>query len=294
MTMETRWRWTMPVTYTWAAEQIRRIFQCRIPTRGPSTHDDWIEGIIVGKDTCAYVVGSTKSSNFPTVNPYQTDQYGDDAFVTKLSVDGSSLVYSTYLGGSGADYGYDITVDNQGQAAVTGYTASINFPEVDSLQENQATDDAFVTKFSVDGASLVFSTYFGGNGVDHGESIVTDPTGSDIYVAGYTVSTDLPTVNAYQSSFQGANDAFVVKIHSDVVPPYLTGDADGNDLINISDAVYLISYIFGGGPAPDTLAAGDANCDGIVNVSDAVYLIAYIFGGGPPPGDPDNDGTPDC
>jgi hypothetical protein len=63
----------------------------------------------------------------------------------------------------------------------------------------------------------------------------------------------------------------------------ICGDADGDEIVNISDAVYLISYIFGGGPAPDPLLAGDCDCDEIVNISDAVYLIAYIFGGGPEP-----------
>jgi hypothetical protein len=75
---------------------------------------------------------------------------------------------------------------------------------------------------------------------------------------------------------------------------YSCGDADGNGVTNVSDAVYLISYIFGGGPPPDPLLSGDLDCNGIVNVSDAVYLIAYIFGGGPPPCDPDDDGVPDC
>jgi hypothetical protein len=69
-----------------------------------------------------------------------------------------------------------------------------------------------------------------------------------------------------------------------VIPlPYICGDADGNEIVNISDAVYLIAYIFGGGPEPDPLIAGDADCNSIVNISDAVYLIAYIFGGGPEP-----------
>lgn len=64
---------------------------------------------------------------------------------------------------------------------------------------------------------------------------------------------------------------------------YLCGDADGNDIVNISDAVFLISYIFGGGPPPDPFDAGDVDCNEIVNISDVVYLIAYIFGGGPGP-----------
>jgi hypothetical protein len=78
------------------------------------------------------------------------------------------------------------------------------------------------------------------------------------------------------------------------VPTYAAGDADGNGIINISDAVYLITYIFGGGPPPDPLLAGDCDCNEIVNISDAVYLISFIFGGGPPPGDPDDNGVPDC
>jgi hypothetical protein len=68
--------------------------------------------------------------------------------------------------------------------------------------------------------------------------------------------------------------------------PFVPGDADGNGIVNVSDVVYLIAYIFGGGPGPDPLEAGDADCNDIVNISDAVYLIAYIFGGGPPPCDP--------
>jgi hypothetical protein len=75
---------------------------------------------------------------------------------------------------------------------------------------------------------------------------------------------------------------------------YVCGDADGNGIVNVSDAVSLISYIFGGGPPPEPLAAGDLNCDGIVNVSDVVYAIAYIFGGGSAPCDPDGNGVPDC
>lgn len=64
---------------------------------------------------------------------------------------------------------------------------------------------------------------------------------------------------------------------------YLPGDADGNGIVNISDVVFLVDYIFGGGPAPDPVEAGDADCNGIVNISDAVYLVEYIFGGGPAP-----------
>ncbi len=77
-------------------------------------------------------------------------------------------------------------------------------------------------------------------------------------------------------------------------PPYICGDADDNEIVNISDAVYMISYIFGGGEAPTPMIAGDCDCNGIVNISDAVYLISYIFGGGASPCDSNGDGDPDC
>jgi hypothetical protein len=64
---------------------------------------------------------------------------------------------------------------------------------------------------------------------------------------------------------------------------YLCGDADRSGDINIADVVYLVAYIFSGGPAPDPLASGDADCDGVAIISDAVYLVAYIFSGGPAP-----------
>jgi hypothetical protein len=70
------------------------------------------------------------------------------------------------------------------------------------------------------------------------------------------------------------------------VSAFVCGDADGNAIVNVSDVVYLITYIFAGGPSPDPLATGDVDMNEIVNVSDAVYLIGYIFGGGPPPCEP--------
>jgi hypothetical protein len=100
--------------------------------------------------------------------------------------------------------------------------------------------------------------------------------------------TDL-SVGVYFWSVQAIDNCFIGSAfaaeHQFVIgePSYVCGDADANEIVNISDAVYLIAYIFGGGSAPDPYPAGDADCNGIVNISDAVYLIAYIFGGGPAP-----------
>jgi hypothetical protein len=86
-------------------------------------------------------------------------------------------------------------------------------------------------------------------------------------------------------------DTQVVNIN---VTDVVCGDADASGAPDIDDVVYLIAYIFSGGPAPVPYASGDANCDGGVDIDDVVYLIAYIFSGGPAPCDPDGDEVPDC
>jgi hypothetical protein len=76
---------------------------------------------------------------------------------------------------------------------------------------------------------------------------------------------------------------------------YLCGDANADEIVNVSDAVYLINYVFiFGSPAPDPIESGETNCDGTVNVSDAVWIFNYVFIGGNEPGDIDGDGEPDC
>ena len=89
-----------------------------------------------------------------------------DAFVTKLNAAGSALVYSTYLGGSGDDDGNGIAVDSSGNAYVTGYTDSTNFPTANAFQAafGGGSGDAFVTKLNAAGSALVYSTYLGGSG----------------------------------------------------------------------------------------------------------------------------------
>jgi hypothetical protein len=179
-----------------------------------------------------YVTGITSSSNFPTLNPYQTYQGYYDVFVTKLSSFGNSLIYSTYLGGRWDDVGNDIAVDGNGCAYVTGYTDSDNFPTLNPYQTDQGGGDVFVTKLSSSGASLIYSTYLGGSGSDNhfgGGAIAVDGSGY-AYVTGVTNSTDFPTLNPYQGTFQGGNyDVFVTKLSS-----------SGNSLI-------YSTYLGGGG-----------------------------------------------
>jgi hypothetical protein len=171
---------------------------------------DTAKGVAVDNLGYIYITGATDSTNFPTKNPFQKDQPGRDAFVTKLSPTGNALVYSTYLGGSDYDYAWAIAVDSEGNACVAGETQSKNFPRKNSYQGNQPDFDAFVTKLSAAGNKLIYSTYLGGNGPDYAYDVRMDRRG-DVYVAGWTFSTNFPTVNPLQKD-QPDGDAFVTKI----------------------------------------------------------------------------------
>jgi hypothetical protein len=175
--------------------------------------DEFVGGIAVDASGNAYLVGSTYSTDFPTMNPLQLTNSGvGDAFVTKLNAGGSALVYSTYLGGNGYDGGGGIALDASGDIYVTGATESTNFPTANSLQPiNHGALDAFVTKLNAAGSALVYSTYLGGTGYDGGNGIAVNSVGS-AYVTGVTQSTDFPTVNPSQSGYGGGTDGFVAKL----------------------------------------------------------------------------------
>jgi hypothetical protein len=153
----------------------------------------------IAVDGCgnAYVVGETPFSSFPTTaGAFDTTINGSsDVFVTKLAADGSSLVYSTYIGGNHADggshtnhQGMGIAVDASGAAYITGRTTSTDFPVTpgafDSSLAIQA--DAFVVKLNADGSNLVYATYLGGLGDQHGLGIAVDGSGN-AYVGGVSV-----------------------------------------------------------------------------------------------------------
>ena len=211
--------------------------------------DDFSRGIALDVNGNAYITGwtvcRTAICTFPTVNAFQPNFAGgnNDAFVTKVDSSGSSLLYSTYLGGGKVingteDWGEAIAVDSAGSAYVTGYTYSPDFPvTAGALDTSRAGLDAFITKFTPDGVALVYSTFLGGAGREQGQGIAVDANGN-AYVTGITESFDSPFTSAYEGfpvtsgAFQtrGSFDAFVSKLNSKgsalMYSTYLGGSAD--------------------------------------------------------------------
>jgi hypothetical protein len=175
-------------------------------------------GIAVDPAGNAYVTGATAATDFPTVNAIQPNLGGSglgvgNAFVSKINAAGSGLVYSTYLGGSNLEIGFGIAADTAGNAYVTGWSSSANFPTVNALQVVVSDGThAFVSAINATGSALRYSTRLGGTGIDLGFGIAVDSAG-DAFVTGSTSSSDFPTVNPTET-FNGSDDnAFVSELN---------------------------------------------------------------------------------
>jgi photosystem II stability/assembly factor-like uncharacterized protein len=242
-------------------------------------YNDNANAVAVDAAGNAYITGMTTSVDFPTVNPFQpnlkigvTVGIPSDAFVTKLSASGAAVLYSTYLGGGRNDTANAIAVDDAGNVYLTGYTASDDFPTTPDAFQTKASDggDAFVTKLSLTGNDLVYSTRLGGQGpsafstnANVGRGIAVDAQGN-AYVAGYTFSARFPLKKPLQGAFnQGVafdccgclyggvlvpplEDAFVTKLNPSgaalVYSTYLGGTGQDEALaiaLDSSGSVYL-------------------------------------------------------
>ena len=185
--------------------------------------DDIGYGIAVDGTGAAYVTGFTRSSNFPKSNkPLQGSLdkgnavVAGDAFVTKFSPDGSSLAYSTYLGGGNQDAGFAIAVETNGNACVVGAPLSGSFPKVNPVQTScrSCSDflrDAFVAKLGPAGTNLVYSTFLGGKSDDAALAVAFDAAGG-VYLTGFTGSDNFPRAHPLQLKLHGLSDAFITGI----------------------------------------------------------------------------------
>jgi hypothetical protein len=293
-----------------------------------SSNEDNGSAIAVDGTGAVYITGTTASSGFPLKNqlpsPNSQLQGPSDAFVTKLSADGTALVYSTFLGGKADDSGAAIAIDGMGQVYIGGATTSTDFPQpasppaVAPYQANASggtcgsnpCHDAFIAVLNAAGNGLVYSTYLGGSGDDLGEGIAVK--GSAIYLVGSTGSSNLkvsvPPGSVLQGTFQGGagstapTDGFVAKIdlsnalNNAVV--YLGGtanDAATGVAVDSSGNAYITGFTFSTDfPHPGTPFS--SQCGGCTNSDDAFateiksdfsnYVYSTFLGGtGPDIGD---------
>jgi hypothetical protein len=253
----------------------------------------------------SYVTGHTQSGDFPTtLGAFDTSQNGDfDAFVTKVSPTGTTLVYSTFLGGALADYGRDIAVDGVGNAYVIGHTSSANFPvnaDGPDTTHNGAFD-AFVAKLNGAGATLLYSGYMGGSANEEGEGLAIDSTGAS-YITGWAFSdqTTFPVTVGPDLTSNGGGDAFVAKISAfpgtagpsiafrngfnaievNTFPFPLLRNAGGNFRLNPAVAYSASGRMF--------IAARDSSVGIWINFLKPDNLFnGWAFAGGNSPGNPD-------
>ncbi len=234
---------------------------------------DRAEAIALNGAGQALVTGSTTSTHFPTTpGAFDPSRNGpEDAFVSLLNADGSAPVYSTFLGGAGGDSAAAIDLDDAGQATIAGSTISGDFPTTPgafATSHSGGELDAFVTRLSADGSSLVYSTYIGGINDDLAFTMSVDSTGRAV-VAGQTLSADFPTTpDAFDRVFDGTSDGFVSLLSANgsalVFSTFLGGsdsdrvmglDLDGADQVTVTGATSSADF-------PTTPDAFDPTFDG--------------------------------
>lgn len=252
-----------------------------------------------------YLAGSAPSSDFPvTAGAFQAKKpdspNGAAGFVAKVSADGQTLIYSTYLGGSGNDIATGIAIDSAGNAYITGISSSTDFPLVKPFQSknNDKSGSAFVAELNATGSALVYSSYLGGTESDATAGIALDSQ-NDAYVSGTTTSTDFPVTSfAAQPTYGGGkSDGFVAKISASGSLSYATflggsfDDAGARIAVDSTGNAYITGYTASSdfpataGVVQPSLAVGNCNSepchDGFVTkLSTSGSILYSTFLGG--------------
>jgi hypothetical protein len=191
---------------------------------GPN--DDTFWAIALDDDGNVYIAGETLTPGLATAGAFQTNLAGSlaghgDVIVVKRNNQLTATNYITYLGGNAFEAAFGLAVDGAGNAYVTGYTSSTNFPTRSPIQTNISGTippgytvpplDLFITKILPSGSNLVFSTFYGGADDDIGQAIALDAN-TNIFVVGQTISTNFPTSGAVNTNLNGLEDAFILKL----------------------------------------------------------------------------------
>ncbi len=242
---------------------------------GSYKDDGW--GIVIDTSGNAYITGYTKdgTTDYPTTSgAFDTTHNGEsDVFVTKLNPSGSSLVYSTFLGGSETDSGEDIAIDTSGNAYITGVSDGNDYPTTSGAfdRTHNGGYDVFVTKLNPSGSSLVYSTFLGGSETDSGEDIAIDTSGN-AYITGVSDGNDYPTTSgAFDRTHNGGYDVFVTKLNpsgSSLVYSTFLGGSGVDTARDIAVDSSGNAYITGGSGAnyPTTSGAFDTTYNGDTDV----------------------------
>ena len=264
---------------------------------GGTSGNDSPFSIAVDSNGSAYVTGFAYSTDFSVVNAFQPTLAGSvNAFLTKFSADGSSLVYSTYLGGSRGDFAQSIGVDDAGEATIAGSATSRNFPLANAYQSSILPDQnsqwgaySFFSRFSADGSSLIYSSYLAGNldqdchnyndcGPNTDITGLTLDSSGNLYVVGSTNTTNFPTTSgAFMTTYPGASNnyiPFISKFDTSGAIVYSSyfggsGDADASAVaVDSTGSAYVTGYDQGSDSFPITATTicnpNTQNCNGIV------------------------------